>query len=71
MFDDLREQANTPFFEDVDQEPDEVIIETHQQFLGMTPFQRFVIAIMLFIIVLLIGSFALLIMGRVLLPFFG
>jgi hypothetical protein len=69
MFDDLREQASSPFFEDVDKEPEEVIIETHQQFLGMTPFQRFIIAIMLFIIILLIGSFALLIMGRVIPPF--
>jgi hypothetical protein len=69
MFDDLREQANTPFFEDVDQEPEEVLVETHQQFLGMSPFQRFVIVLMLFIIVLLIGSFALLILGRVIPPF--
>jgi hypothetical protein len=69
MFDDLRQQANTPFFEEEDKEPEEVIIETHQQFLGMTPFQRFVIAIMLFIIILLIGSFALLILGRVIPPF--
>jgi hypothetical protein len=69
MFDDLREQANTPFFEDVEQEPEEVIVETHQQFLGMSPFQRFVIVLMLFIIVLLIGSFALLILGRVIPPF--
>lgn len=69
MFDDLREQANTPFFEEVEKEPEEVIVETQQQFLGMTPFQRFVIALMLFIIVLLIGSFALLIMGRVIPPF--
>jgi hypothetical protein len=70
MFDDLRQQANTPFFEDVDKESEEVIVETHKQFLGMTPFQRFIIAIMLFIIVLLIGSFALLILGRVTPPFF-
>jgi hypothetical protein len=69
MFDDLREQADTPFFEDVEQEPEEVIVETQQQFLGMSPFQRFVIALMLFIIVLLIGSFALLILGRVIPPF--
>jgi hypothetical protein len=69
MFDDLREQANTPFFEDVEQEPEEVIVETQQQFLGMSPFQRFVIVLMLFIIVLLIGSFALLILGRVIPPF--
>jgi hypothetical protein len=70
MFDDLREQADTPFFDDVDQEPEEVVVETQQQFLGMTPFQRFIIAIMFFIIVLLIGSFGLLILGRVILPFF-
>jgi hypothetical protein len=69
MFDDLREQANTPFFEEVDQEPEEVIIETQKQLLGMSPFQRFIVAIMLFLIVLLIGSFALLVMGRVIPPF--
>ena len=69
MFDDLRNQANTPYFEEVDQEPEEVIIETQKQLLGMSPFQRFIIAIMFFLIVLLIGSFTLLIMGRVILPF--
>lgn len=71
MFDDLREQASSPYFEDVDQEPEEFIIETQSQFLGMSPFQRFIIAIMLFLIVLLIGSFALLVLGRVMPPFFG
>jgi hypothetical protein len=70
MFDDLREQADTPFFDDVEQEPEEVFVETQHQFLGMTPFQRFIIAIMLFIIVLLIGTFGLLILGRVIPPFF-
>ena len=69
MFDDLRNQANTPYFEEVDQEPEEVIIETQTQFLGMSPVQRFIIVLMLFLIVLLIGSFALLVMGRVILPF--
>lgn len=69
MFDDLRQQADTTYFEEEEQQPDEVIIETHQQFLGMTPFQRFVIALMLFIIILLIGSFALLILGVVIPPF--
>jgi hypothetical protein len=71
MFEDLREQANNPYFEEVDQEPEEFIIETHGQFLGMSPFQRFIIAIMFFLIVLLIGSFALLVLGRVMPPFFG
>ena len=68
MFDDLREQADSPYFE---QEPEEYIVETHSQFLGMSPFQRFIIAFMLFLIVLLIGAFALLVMGRVMPPFFG
>ncbi len=68
MFDDLREQANTPYYEEVEQEP-EVIIETHKQLLGMSPFQRFIVAIMFFLIVLLIGAFALLVLGRVIPPF--
>ncbi|HWQ83841.1 MAG TPA: hypothetical protein VN363_04700 [Anaerolineales bacterium] len=66
MLDDFRSQADTPFF-DEDNQPEEITYETEtrQEFLGMTPFQRFVIAIMILLITLLLSSFCLLVTGKV------
>jgi hypothetical protein len=38
-------------------------------FLGMTPFQRFVVSILFFLMVVVAGSFCLLITGSISLPF--
>lgn len=38
-------------------------------FLGMTPFQRFVVSILFFVMVIVAGSFCLLITGSISLPF--
>lgn len=69
MLDDFRSQADTPFFEE-DAKPEEMdyAIETRREFLGMSPFQRFVIAIMLLLITLLLSSFCLLVTGKVTFP---
>lgn len=69
MLDDFRNQADTPFFEE-DSKPEELgyEIETRREFLGMTPFQRFVIAVMLLLITLLLSSFCLLVTGKVTFP---
>ncbi|MBX3048676.1 MAG: hypothetical protein KIT46_00070 [Anaerolineales bacterium] len=46
----------------------ELTPEPELGFLGMTPGQRFVIALMFFLMVLIIGAFALLITGAISLP---
>ncbi|HEX7973074.1 MAG TPA: hypothetical protein VF498_01590 [Anaerolineales bacterium] len=70
MLDDFRAQALNSSF---DEEETAVLPErqvTHErQFLGMSPFQRFLIALILLVLVCLLGSFLLLLSGKVLLPF--
>ncbi|MCW5878933.1 MAG: hypothetical protein KIS80_08715 [Anaerolineales bacterium] len=46
----------------------ELTPEPELGFLGMTPGQRFVIALMFFLMILIIGAFALLITGAISLP---
>jgi len=70
MFDDLREEASRPFYEEEAKfEPtlgtmqDEPV--SSSRFLGMTPIQRFVIAVMLMFAVCVIGAMALLVLGKI------
>ncbi len=79
MFDDLREQADsTPFYEDEAQfqdaearrpatkPPRQVSFNFENgRFLGMTPLQRFILAMLLLISVCVLGSMCLLITGRI------
>ncbi len=78
MFDNLREQANsTPFYEDEDQfrdldeydssppPPRKASRPTNGHFLGMAPWQRFIIAFMLLITVCIMGVMFLLVTGRI------
>lgn len=68
MLDEFREQASAaPFFEDEEEKPIPAVRPRY--FLGMTPVQRFVIAILLLLIICLLGVFALVVTGRVVLPF--
>jgi hypothetical protein len=73
MFDNLREQADsTPFYED-----EAAFLGTPTQapaarrraggglLLGMTPMQRFIVAVMLLIAICALGSMCLLITGRI------
>jgi hypothetical protein len=75
MLDDLREQANEPeFYSGEDENPIEYSDFSEsksgvQLFLGMTPLQRFVIAVLIFLMVTVMGAFALLVTERVFLPF--
>jgi len=71
MFDDLRQQADAGAFdeEEVAQPIDKNIPYKERRFLGMTAFQRFVIAVMLFIIVCLLGTLCLLVSEKIVLPF--
>lgn len=72
MLDEFRQQANSSnfFTEEEEAEPvyEEIVIEEKGYFLGMTPVQRFVLSVMLFLIVTLVGTLALLVMGKVMLP---
>ena len=81
MFDNLREDANsapfdsTPFYEDEAKfeqaerrpkaAPRRRAASSNGRFLGMTPLQRFVLAILLFVSVCALGSMLLLITGKV------
>ena len=67
MLDDFRQQADTSTtFEDDD------IFEVppkRRPFLGMTPVQRFEIALMLLVIACVLSSFCLIVTEKVVLPF--
>ena len=70
MFDNLREEANSsPFYENEAQfqsaeEPGPVAPRSSGRILGMTPLQRFFIALMLMIMVCLVGAMFLLVTGK-------
>lgn len=69
MLDDFREQADTSMmFED----EETVALESIQKqrpFLGMTPVQRFVIALMLLVIACVLSAFCLIVTEKIVLPF--
>jgi hypothetical protein len=76
MFDDLRAQAGDLGFEqEEDQEVEDVYSIKEKApprrgpLLGMTPVQRFVIAIMLLMMTCILSTFCLLVMNRLWLPF--
>lgn len=70
MLDDfLREDDANSFLDEIEETPKlELPEEPEVGFLGMTPFQRFVIAIMFFFMVVIIGVFCLLITGSIGVP---
>lgn len=74
MLDDLR---NSSVFIDEEETPNEpapeirprVVRRKKESFLGMTAFQRFLLSLMLFFMILILGAFALVASGSVYLPF--
>ena len=67
--DDIRNQFDDDFDfseDDVWGEPVEV---PKKQFLGLTPVQRFVLALLLFLTATILAAFCLLITGKIALPF--
>lgn len=65
MLDDFRQQAEEiPFEEEEVERPR----RPKKYFLGMTPFQRFVLATMLLIITCVLSSFALLVTEKIVIP---
>ncbi len=70
MFDDLRDQADSSSFLDEEESSlPEVSSLGPRHFLGMTPAQRFVIALMLLLIACILSTFCLLVTEKVVLPF--
>jgi hypothetical protein len=63
MLDDFRQDADAAAFED--ESAFKLPPRPKRNFLGMTPFQRFVIAFMLLLIVCVLSSFALLVTEKV------
>lgn len=74
MFEDLRKQADDSDGFDAELEDDFDSPSTYRYkpryFLGMTPAQRFVIALMLFLMVLISGAFCLLVTEKIIPPGF-
>jgi hypothetical protein len=66
MLEEFREQAiASSSFEEEEPVEEEVKSTEERKFLGMTPAQRFVIALMLFMMTLIMGSLFLVATGRV------
>lgn len=71
MFDNLRDDAESSFYEEDTLPPDEELLATapkrssNGKLLGMTPVQRFIIAVMLMVAVCTLGSMCLLLSGRI------
>ncbi|HXF84936.1 MAG TPA: hypothetical protein VNK49_06050 [Anaerolineales bacterium] len=72
MFDNLRESAEMPFYEE---EPNELYREpasrpitpsrrSNRRFLGMTAPQRFIISLMLFFTVCILGTLVMFVLGK-------
>lgn len=70
MLDDfLREEDTTSFLNEIEETPKlQLEDEPETGFLGMTPFQRFVIAVMFFFMIVVIGLFGLFITGSMGIP---
>ena len=74
MFEDFRKQVEEAALaaEDQEQEPEvEVPADTDGYFLGLTPFQRFIVASLLLIMIVIVGGLFLIVTMKVYLPFMG
>ncbi len=70
MFEDFRKQAEQHSFGDEpEEEQDQTEVFTDQRFLGMTPPQRFLIALMLLIMAIILGGLFLVVTSKMVLPF--
>ena len=71
MFDNLRDDAEASFYEEDTLPPDEELLatvpkrRTGGKMLGMTPVQRFILAVMLMVAVCTLGSMCLLLTGKI------
>lgn len=74
MFDNLRDEAAPSFYEEDTIPPEEYTMKSvsaaskrksSSKFLGMTPMQRFILAVMLLIAVCMLGTMCLVLTGRI------
>jgi hypothetical protein len=71
MFDNLRDDASSSFYEEDTQSTDEEVYaaapksKKSGKILGMTPVQRFILAVMLMIAVCTLGAMCLLLTGKI------
>lgn len=68
MLNDLRQQAE-PSFAEEETPPFGNLPPQKPKFLGMTPFQRFIVALLLLMAACILSSFCLLVTEKVVLPF--
>ncbi len=73
MLDDFRNTNEEPQYEETVQSRDLPAYEAKpapSRFLGMSPFQRFIIVFLVFMLTCVLGSFCLLVTERIIPPFF-
>jgi len=73
MFDDLRNTAMTPYEEEAAEEaaePTQPVEVIRPPFLGMTAPQRFVLALLVLLMILIFSTFLLVLTGKIVLPFY-
>jgi len=73
MFEDFRKQIDDSSFGDKEPQEDPLANSIHQRghFLGMTPPQRFIVAILLLLMVIILGILFLLVTSKIMPPFLG
>jgi hypothetical protein len=74
MFEDFRKQAEEADFSDDDQEAELRVKNSRNnngRFLGITPVQRFIIALMLLFMIIILGLLFLMVTSKIVLPAFG
>jgi len=72
MFDDFRKQIDdSSFFDKDNEEPPSELLSQKHNFLGMTPVQRFIVAVMLLLMTIILGVLFLLVTTRISLPVFS
>jgi hypothetical protein len=72
MFDDFRKQIDdSSFFNEDNEEPQSELLKKEHNFLGMTPVQRFIVALMLLLMTIILGVLFLLVTSRISLPIFS
>lgn len=71
MLDDFRKDAEEVKYDELDSQEFTGDLEkpADHRFLGLTPFQRFIIALMVLVIVILLGILWLLVNGKIMPPF--
>ncbi|HSM24020.1 MAG TPA: hypothetical protein VK856_04080 [Anaerolineaceae bacterium] len=69
MLDDLRNTAEASFLEEESfQQQEELLPLKETRFLGMTAAQRFILSVLMFILVVVMGTLMLLVTGKMVLP---